>query len=73
MRIGGWRLTSYTTVQGDMWDGIAKKVYGDEKYINILLRANPAYAEQEVLSGGIVIQCPQISVETTVIAPPWRR
>lgn len=26
----------YKTIQGDTWDGIAVKVYGDEKYMNCL-------------------------------------
>ena len=28
--------TTYTTRQGDQWDAIAKKVYGDEKYAGYL-------------------------------------
>lgn len=32
----------YKTIQGDTWDGIAVKVYGDEKYMNELLEANQA-------------------------------
>ena len=31
----------YTTVQGDMWDYIAWKFYGDEKYISLLFSGNP--------------------------------
>lgn len=56
-----------------MWDGIALRVYGDERYINVLLNANPEYAHMIVLTGGIVIRCPEISVEATQILPPWRR
>ncbi|MCI5708582.1 tail protein X [Veillonella caviae] len=66
-------MNSYTTVQGDMWDSIAFRVYGDERYINVLLNANPEYAHMIVLTGGIVIRCPEISVEATQILPPWRR
>ena len=28
--------TTYTTVLGDTWDIIAKKVYNDEKYVDVL-------------------------------------
>ena len=28
-------LKTYTTVQGDMWDSIAYKCYGDESGINV--------------------------------------
>ena len=27
----------YTTKQGDMWDYIAWKVYGDESYVSLLI------------------------------------
>lgn len=56
-----------------MWDSVALSVYGDERYINILLDANPDYAHMPILSGGLILICPDVSVETSVIAPPWRR
>lgn len=31
---------AYTTVSGDMWDTIAKKVYGDEYCADVLMQAN---------------------------------
>ena len=34
-------MNIYTTIQGDMWDSIAKKVYGTEKAMDILMKANP--------------------------------
>lgn len=33
--------TTYTTRQGDQWDAIAKKVYGDEKYAGYLKLYDP--------------------------------
>ena len=38
-------MNPYRTIQGDMWDGIAFKVYGSEAYMNVLLEANPEYAQ----------------------------
>ena len=40
--IGGF---TYTTQQGDMWDYIAWKVYGDEAFVYLLYRENPKYLE----------------------------
>ena len=37
-------MRQYRTIQGDMWDGIAFKVYGSEAYMNTLLEANQEYA-----------------------------
>ncbi len=73
MRTGGFRLSSYTSIQGDMWDLIAKKVYGDERYMSILLSANPSISEYSVLPAGLNIVCPSISAETVTIVPPWRK
>ena len=41
----------YTTVQGDMWDYIAWKFYGDEKYISLLFfRESGSFGNQRVFS-----------------------
>ena len=68
----------YTTVQGDMWDYIAWKFYGDEKYISLLFSGNPDLLEISVFSAGtnIGIQLPDhfplrsFSVNFTVSAFP---
>ena len=36
-------MNTYTTIQGDMWDSIAKKVYGTERAMDILMKANPEH------------------------------
>lgn len=36
---------TYTTVQGDMWDSIAYKVYGKEYGMDALLKANEPYRD----------------------------
>ena len=33
-------MNTYTTIQGDTWDLIAKKVYGDEKKLDVLMEYN---------------------------------
>ena len=37
-------MTKYTTIAGDMWDGIAYKTLGDEAYTDRLMKLNPQYA-----------------------------
>lgn len=32
--------STYTTIQGDTWDLIAYKLYGEEKYMKNLIEAN---------------------------------
>ncbi|WP_302360349.1 tail protein X [uncultured Megasphaera sp.] len=63
----------YRTIQGDTWDGIAVKVYGDEKYMNELLEANQVYRETIIFSAGVILDLPDIRVQTSTILPPWKK
>ena len=36
-------MTKYTTIAGDMWDGIAYKTLGDEAYTDRLMKLNPHF------------------------------
>lgn len=64
---------TYTTIQGDMWDLIAKRLYGDEAALNVLLDANQQYADTVVFPAGIVLKVPEYTVPVTSMLPPWRR
>ena len=66
-------IRTYTTIQGDMWDGIAVKVYGDESYMKELLKANPEYGEYYVFPANIRLVLPDIETAVTKILPPWKR
>ena len=62
----------YKTIQGDTWDGIAVKVYGDEKYMNELLEANQAYREIIIFPANVSLSLPNIQTQTTTILPHGR-
>ena len=66
-------LKTYTTIQGDMWDLIAYKIYKNEAYISKLLKANQHLKEITVFPSGVEIICPEADAETSSILPPWRR
>lgn len=66
-------MRTYTTIQGDMWDGIAKKVYGTENGINVLLKANLKYRDIIIFSGGIKLNIPEYTAPIINNLPPWRR
>lgn len=66
-------MRKYTTVQGDMWDGIARKVYGHERYMNALLIANKEYHGIWVFPSDIVLNCPDVEVTRPNRLPPWRK
>lgn len=64
---------SYTTIQGDMWDLIAYRVYGHESYMSTLLEANQGYNDIIVFPAGITLTCPDVGASTASTLPPWRR
>lgn len=64
---------TYITVQGDMWDSIAKKVYGSEAGMNKLIEANHQYIDMVVFSAGLTLAIPSWEPPKTDMLPPWRR
>lgn len=65
-------IKRYTTIQGDMWDFIAFKIYGSERFMDALLEANPDHAETIVLPAGIELDCPEVSRNAPRVLPPWK-
>lgn len=67
-------MTKYTTIQGDTWDLIALKMLGSEKYKTILIENNLQYKDVVIFSAGIVLNIPEIQIETvTDSLPPWKQ
>ena len=63
----------YTTIQGDMWDGIAKKTLGSECYMSNLIDANPNHRETVIFSANVRLVIPDVSTQGPKILPPWKR
>ena len=53
-------MSTYTTIQGDVWDAIAYKVYGDSKYMGFLMDANPDKITIVVFGAGVVLIIPDL-------------
>lgn len=66
-------MSKYTTVQGDMWDTIAKRVYDDEAGMNTLMEANTEYVEVAVFPAGVSLEVPDWEAPASSLLPPWRR
>lgn len=64
---------TYTTVQGDMWDTIAYKVYGNEQSLILLMRANPVHLRTVVFDAGVRLTVPVLPPDATTGLPPWKR
>lgn len=69
-------MKTYTTVQGDTFDSIAFKLFGDEKFIKELMEVNTDYLTTIIFSSGVVLNVPKINVTSNTSnakIPPWRR
>ncbi|WP_094607729.1 hypothetical protein SPSIL_009090 [Sporomusa silvacetica DSM 10669] len=64
--------STYTTKQGDMWDSIAKKLYGDEYLMQDLIEANPDHVTTVIFSAGVVLTVPTSTTTTSSSLPPWK-
>lgn len=63
----------YITAQGDMWDSIAHKFYGDVNRIDVLISANPEHRKVYIFSAGTEIEIPEIEEKTIPSGlPPWK-
>ncbi|MGN7360017.1 tail protein X [Paenibacillus sp. SAF-054] len=66
-------MSTYRTIQGDTWDGIAFKIAGTEEFMTPLMQANPDYVETVIFPTGITLNIPEIVIQEADILPPWRR
>lgn len=66
-------MDKYVTIQGDMWDSIAFKVYGHEHYMAELMAANPQHLSTTIFSANIELFIPFIETPVSNALPPWKR
>ena len=63
----------YTTKQGETFDMIAHKHYGNEEMAAPIILANPDHVETAVFDYGVEIEIPEIEkTDGSVYLPPWR-
>ena len=65
-------MTTYRTVQGDMWDSIAYRVMGSVKYTDLLILANRQHINTFVFPAGVELAVPDIDEPTYDNLPPWK-
>jgi phage tail protein X len=64
-------MSSYTTIQGDTWDGIAYLQWGDELQMHWLIEANPQHRDVVIFPAGVVLAIPELGETSRAPAPPW--
>lgn len=67
--------TTYITSEGDRWDSIADKAYGDVTKMDKIIDANPDLALVAEFRDGVTITLPIIPESETQTSnlPPWKR
>ena len=61
---------TYTT---DTWDIVAYKAYGNEMYMDTLIKANIEYKDTYIFPAGVVLTLPEIELTVSESLPPWKQ
>jgi len=64
---------TYTTVSEDTWDIVAYKAYGNEMYMDTLIKANIEYKDTYIFPAGVVLTLPEIELTVSESLPPWKQ
>lgn len=65
--------STYRTIQGDTWDIIAKKVYGEERCLDYLMEHNFPLLDYFIFPAGIELQTPDLPNRQPDDLPEWRK
>lgn len=66
-------MKEYRTIQGDTWDWIAKKVYGNEMRLDVLMENNQDLLDILIFPAGVNLQIPEELPESAEDVPAWRK
>lgn len=66
-------MKTYTTVQGDKWDGIAFRLMGSTDYTDKLINANLKYRNFYLFPAGFTLNIPEVDSRTYDNLPPWKK
>ena len=64
---------TYTTVSGDTWYIVAYKAYGNEMYMDTLIKANIEHKDTYIFPAGVVLTLPEIELTVSESLPPWKQ
>ena len=65
--------TTYTTIQGDTWDMIAYRLFGDESQMKELVEANLQHIDTMIFRSGTVLSVPELRESRNGSVPFWRK
>ena len=67
-------MTTVTTRQGDTWDILSKRLYGDELFMSALINANISHRKTVIFPAGVILNAPDIDMSAAEYnrnLPPW--
>ncbi len=69
------QFLTYITGDGDRWDLLAWRYYGDATQFGPIIMANPSITIEPVLSAGLTVVVPVLQSASVVSSnlPPWKR
>jgi phage tail protein X len=62
---------TYQTTQGDTWDMISFKLFGNEYYVDQLVSANLGWISTQTFDSGVVLTVPAVIFPTSVSTTIW--
>lgn len=65
-------MTTYRTIQGDMWDSIAYRTLGSTKHTDLLIRANRQHISTFFFPAGVELIIPDVEEPIFDKLPPWK-
>ena len=64
---------TYLTTQGDAWDAVAYRLWGEERLFMQLVRVNPEHLDTVVFPAGVTLRVPDRPAHyVRTEKPPWR-
>lgn len=67
----------YVTMDGDRWDALAWRFYGDASAYEAIIMANPSVSITPLLPSGVTLLIPVLPAATNILnpqdVPPWKR
>lgn len=65
---------TYVTHQDDAWDAIAFRLWGQERHLLELVKANPEHLDVVLFPAGVELVVPVVPVtQQQLQLPPWRK
>ena len=69
-------IIQHTTIDGERWDMVAQKYYGQASMMNDIIEANPEVPLYDIFPAGIVLDIPVIASNDLPTdpanLPPWK-